>query len=139
MASEKRESYSKENNPETDTSDFISVKKPYQGEKDKKIDLNELYLKKYAHKVQNREISLFENDRCKTPMANCNKILNNKLISPILSGPEKRNNPYKKIPSNCLTYVDRKKEMKYMDEVDENLEFKSNNNTLDINNNNYIY
>ena len=134
----KRGSFSKENNLEIDSSNFNSGKKII--EKDKKMDIYELYLKKNAYKKQNQQNSLFEKDRCKTPMANCNKILNNKLSPPLISDPEKVNNPHphKKSPTNCLTYVDRKKDSKFIEEIDEKDEIKPTN-TLETNHNNYIY
>ena len=133
----KRGSFSKENNSEIDNSNFNSGKKVI--EKDKKIDIYELYLKKNACKIQNKQNPLLEKDRCKTPMANCNKILNNKLSPPIIADPEKMNsNPRKKSPTNCLTYVDRKKDSKFIEEIDENEEIKPSN-TLETNHNNYIY
>ena len=136
--SEKRESFLKENNQEIDdNSNFNSGKKSINFEKEKKMDIYELYLKKSPYKIH-KQNPLLEKDRCKTPMANYNKILNNKLISPLISEPEKNNNPHKKIPTNCLTYVDRKKDMKYIEEIDENEEIKPCN-TLEANHNNYVY
>ena len=70
-------------------------------------------------------------------MSNCNKILNNKLSIPsLISQPDKKkNNNHKKIESNCLTYVERKKDMKYIEEE----KGGKGSNTLETNHNHYIY
>ena len=136
---EKRESFLKEH-PDIDLSQLNSGKKSNVfdiSERGKKIDVYELYLKKNANKLQNYQTnSYIDNDRCKTPMAAYNKILNNKLIPSIIQQTEK-SKAYKKIPSNCLTYVDRKKEIKYIEEEDEKDENKPSN-TLEANHN-YVY
>ena len=73
-------------------------------------------------------------------MANYNKILNNKLIPSIIQQNENiNNNSHKRIPSNCLTYVDRKKDIKYIEEEVEREEGNKPNNTIEANHNNYIY
>ena len=137
---EKRQSFLKEHHNELDFSQLNSGKKSNVfdiSERGKKIDVYELYLKKNANKLQNYQTnSYLDNDRCKTPMAAYNKILNNKLIPSIIQQTEK-SKAYKKIPSNCLTYVDRKKEIKYIEEEDEKDENKPSN-TLEANHN-YIY
>ena len=74
-------------------------------------------------------------------MANYNKILNNKLIPSIIPQSENNNkNSHQKIASNCLTYVDRKKDIKYIEEEVEKEEGNKPNNTIETaNHNNYIY
>ena len=148
----KRESFLKENHPIIDISNFNSGKKNNSNLdvsiKEKKIDLNELYLKKYVNKIPIQSNSFVDKDRCKTPMGNYNKILSNKLI-PSLIQADKNIIQNKKIPSNCLTYVDRKKDVKYIEEQidkdekeDDNLNEEQENkpsNTIEGNHNNYIY
>jgi len=130
------------NHQEINLSNFNSGKKPNNfdiSERGKKVDIYELYLKKYAHKNQNG--SYLDKDRCRTPMSNCNKILNNKLSIPsLISQPDKKkNNNHKKIGSNCLTYVDRKKDMKYIEEEKGGKDENKGSNTLETNHNPYIY
>ena len=74
-------------------------------------------------------------------MSNCNKILNNKLSIPsLISQPDKKkNNNHRKIGSNCLTYVERKKDMKYIEEEKGEKDENKGSNTLETNHNHYIY
>jgi len=91
---EKRQSFLKEHHNELDFSQLNSGKKSNVfdiSERGKKIDVYELYLKKNANKLQNYQTnSYLDNDRCKTPMAAYNKILNNKLIPSIIQQTEKK-------------------------------------------------
>ena len=133
----------KKTNQEIDMSNFNSGKKSNNfdtSQREKRIDIYELYLKKYAHKLQNKAGSYSEKDRCKTPMSNYNKILNNKLSIPSLIHQSENNEPNKKKESNCFTFVDRKKDIKYI-EVDEKDEKEENkpSSTLEANHNHYIY
>ena len=147
----KRESFLKENHPIIDISNFNSRKKQNNIDflsciKEKKIDLNELYLKKCVNKIPKQSYSFLDKERCQTPMANYNRILNNKLIPSIIHA-EKNRDSNKKIGANCLTFVERKKDIKYIEEqmvknIEEDkgdIEEKKQNNTIEVNQNNYIY
>ena len=71
-------------------------------------------MKKYV-KINNQSSPFLDKDRCLTPMMKYNKVLKNKLIPSLIQQSEKnKNNPHKKIATNCLTYVDRKKEITYL-------------------------
>ena len=135
-------SFFKENPPEIDISNLNSGKKKNNldnSEKEKKTDIYELYLKKYV-KINNQSSPFLDKDRCLTPMMKYNKVLKNKLIPSLIQQSEKnKNNPHKKIATNCLTYVDRKKEIKYLEEENEKEEENKPSSTLEANNNNYIY
>ena len=139
----KRESFLKDTHPEIDISHLNSGKKQNNlniSGREKKIDLNELYLKKNVNKIPKQSNSFLDKDRCKTPMANYNKILNNKLIPSIIQQNENnKNNSHKKIASNCLTYVNRKKDIKYIEDEVEKEEGNKQTNTIEANHNNYIY
>ena len=140
VTSEKRDSFLKENPPITDTSNLNSGRKPINFDisgKEKKIDLSELYLKKNVNKIPRQSNSFLDKERCTTPMANYNKIINRQLIPSIIRKAQKKtNNSHKKIALNCLTYVDRKKEIRKIEE-----EGNKPNITVEIdtNQNNYIY
>ena len=110
----------------------------------KKIDINKLYLKKYANNINYANVNPNEN-RCQTPMSNYSKIFNNKL-----SSIPRSNNiivPKREILNNCLTNIERKKENRFMSEInqkenDELIDIKNHCNTIEINkknNSGYIY
>ena len=113
--------------------------------REKRIDLSELYLKKNVNKIPRQCNSFLDKERCTTPMANYNKKIKNKLIPALFKQSEKNINIYhKKITTNCLTCVDRKKEAKYLEmeeDVDKEEKQYIQNNTVETNNsnNNYIY
>ena len=138
----KHDSFLKGNHPEINLSYLDSGKKKNivnTSERGKKTDIYDLYLKKYV-KINNQSSPILDKDRCITPMMKYNMVLNNKSIPSLISQPEKNKNPNKKKPSNCLTYVDRKKEIKYIEEENEKEEEIKPSNTLEANHNsNYIY
>ena len=115
-------------------------------EKPKKIDIYQLYLKKYANKVNYTNINLNEN-RCQTPMSNYTKIFNNKLSSI----PRCDKKVIKRKDNNCLTNIERKKQNnKILEEISKRenqedlIEIKNHCNTIEItnknnSNNSYIY
>jgi len=79
--SDNRDSFSKGNHPEIDISN-ININKRLKGinsERRKKTDLSELYLKKYAYKINKPTNNDLDKERQKTPLENYNKLLNNKL------------------------------------------------------------
>ena len=86
-ASDNRDSFSKGNHPEIDISN-ININKRIKGinsERRKKTDLSELYLKKYAYKINKANNNDLDKERQKTPLENYNKLLNNKLSMACLS------------------------------------------------------
>ena len=139
-----RKSFLKDSHPEIDISHLNSGKKQKNlniSGREKKIFLSELYLKKNVNKISKQSNSFLDKDSCKTPMANYNKILKNKLMPSIIQQNENiNNNSHKKIASNCFTNVDRKKNIKYIEEEEvESEEGNKPNNTIEANHNNYIY
>ena len=124
-------------------------------EKIKKLDVYKLYLKKYANKINYTNINLCQ-ERCQTPTSNYSKIFNNKLINNIPRCEKKVNIPHqgKKVNTNCLTNIERKKdntkiiEQISLKEKDDFIEIKNPCNTIEYNsvninnrnsNNSYIY
>ena len=117
IANEKIDSFIKQQ-PEIDISNYNSGRKTNHldiSKKGKKIDIYELYLKKNnAKKIQNYQTNSYsDKNKCRSPVAP-NKI-NNKLM-PELTQQSEKNNHYSKIPTNCLTYVERKKDIKYTED-----------------------
>ncbi len=133
-------------NPEIIISNLKSYKKSINTEnpeQQKKVNKYKLYLKKYANKVNHANINLAE-ERCKTPLSNYGLLLHNKL-STIPRSQKNNSLNNKKLLENCLTFVDRKKDKKYMEEISEienDKKYLQNSQTLEISsnkNNSYIY
>ena len=133
-------------NPEIIISNLKSYKKSINTEnpeQQKKVNKYKLYLKKYANKVNHANINLAE-ERCKTPLSNYGLLLHNKL-STIPRSQKNNSLNNKKLLENCLTFVDRKKDNKYMEEISEienDKKYLQNSQTLEISsnkNNSYIY
>ena len=121
-------------------------------EKLKKIDMNKLFLKKYANKINNQNTNINQiEDRCQTPMSNYTKIFNNKLSS--IPRCDKRIISKRNIPFNSLTLIEKQKdnskikkekEISRQQENEDLIEIKNRCNTIEINynnniNNSYIY
>ena len=108
-------------------------------EKIKKLDIYQLYLKKYANKINHTNINLCE-DRCQTPTSNYSKIFNNKLINNIPRCDKKIHIPHQ--DKKVLTNVERRKnntkiiEQISFKEKDDIIEIKHSCNTIEYNNNN---
>ena len=144
-AENNKNSFIKSNHPEIDISNIGSSKKlnGINSERRKKTDLSELYLKKYAIKIQkpNNYNSNNKNGRIKTPLENYNKLLNNKLSLESLTKNVDINNSINTInnkdkitSSNCFTSVQRKKKVNLNYEEEE-----KNKISHTIESNKYIY
>ena len=145
-AENNKNSFIKPNHPEIDISNIGSSKKlnGINSERRKKTDLSELYLKKYAIKIQkpnNFNINKKNEDIIKTPLENYNKLLNNKLSLASLTKNVDINNSMNTInnkdkiaSSNCFTSVQRKKKVNLNYEEEE-----KNKISHTIESNKYIY
>ena len=130
-AENNKNSFIKSNHPEIDISNINSSKKlnGINSERRKKTDLSELYLKKYAIKIQkpnNYNNNNRNEDRIITPLENYNKLLNNKLsLSSLTKNVDinnsiNLNNKEKVASSNCFTSVQRKKKVINYEEEEKN-------------------
>jgi hypothetical protein len=145
-AENNKNSFIKSNHPEIDISNIGSSKKlnGINSERRKKTDLSELYLKKYAIKIQkpnNFNINKKNENIIKTPLENYNKLLNNKLSLASLTKNVDINNSINMInnkdkiaSSNCFTSVQRKKKVNLNYEEEE-----KNKISHTIESNKYIY
>ena len=145
-AENNKNSFIKPNHPEIDISNIGSSKKlnGINSERRKKTDLSELYLKKYAIKIQkpnNFNINKKNENIIKTPLENYNKLLNNKLSLASLTKNVDINNSMNTInnkdkiaSSNCFTSVQRKKKVNLNYEEEE-----KNKISHTIESNKYIY
>ena len=145
-AENNKNSFIKSNHPEIDISNIDSSKRlnGINSERRKKTDLSELYLKKYAIKIQkpnNFNINKKNEDIIKTPLENYNKLLNNKLSLASLTKNVDINNSINMInnkdkiaSSNCFTSVQRKKKVNLNYEEEE-----KNKISHTIESNKYIY
>ena len=145
-AENNKNSFIKSNHPEIDISNIGSSKKlnGINSERRKKTDLSELYLKKYAIKIQkpnNFNINKKNEEIIKTPLENYNKLLNNKLSLESLTKNVDINNSINMInnkdkiaSSNCFTSVQRKKKVNLNYEEEE-----KNKISHTIESNKYIY
>ena len=145
IAENNKNSFIKSNHPEIDLSNINSSKRlnGINSERRKKTDLSELYLKKYAIKIQkpNNYNSNNKNGRIKTPLENYNKLLNNKLsLSSLTKNVDINNsinlinNKDKKVSSNCFTSIQRKKKPNLNYEEEEKNKISNT-----IESNKYIY
>ena len=145
-AENNKNSFIKSNHPEIDISNIGSSKRlnGINSERRKKTDLSELYLKKYAIKIQkpnNFNINKKNEEIIKTPLENYNKLLNNKLSLASLTKNVDINNSINMInnkdkiaSSHCFTSVQRKKKVNLNYEEEE-----KNKISHTIESNKYIY
>ena len=144
-AENNKNSFIKTNHPEIDISNIDSSKRlnGINSERRKKTDLSELYLKKYAIKIQkpnNYNSNNKNEDKIKTPLENYNKLLNNKLSMASLkknadiNNSININNKDKITSSNCFTSAQRTKKVNLNYEEEE-----KNKISHTIESNKYIY